>query len=43
MMVAEMSFRRLNAPESVEKVADGKKYENGKQVRGRRLILFTTI
>jgi putative transposase len=33
MMVAEMSFRKLNAPHLVEKVAEGKKYENGKEIR----------
>ena len=32
-MVAEMSFRKLNAPYLVEKVAEGKKYHNGKEVR----------
>ncbi len=33
LMVAEMSFRKLNAPHLVEKVAEGKKYDNGKEVR----------
>jgi transposase-like protein len=33
MMVAEMSFRKLNAPHLVEKVARGTKYDNGKEVR----------
>jgi putative transposase len=33
LMVAEMSFRKLNAPHLVEKVAAGKKYDNGKEVR----------
>jgi transposase-like protein len=33
MMVAEMSFRKLNAPHLVEKVAEGKRYENGNEVR----------
>lgn len=33
MMVAEMSFRKLNAPELVEKVASGTKYNNGEQVK----------
>jgi putative transposase len=33
MMVAEMSFRKLNAPHLVEKVAEGKKYDNGEEVR----------
>lgn len=32
-MVAEMSFRKLNAPDLMEKVAAGKKYDNGKEVR----------
>ena len=35
MMVAEMSFRKLNAPELVEKVACGTKYNNGEQVKER--------
>jgi putative transposase len=33
LMIAEMSFRKLNAPHLVEKVAEGKKYNNGKEVR----------
>ena len=33
MMVAEMSFRKLNAPQLVEKVARGTKYDNGKEIR----------
>ncbi len=33
MMVAEMSFRKLDAPHLVEKVARGAKYDNGKAVR----------
>ena len=33
MMVAEMSFRKLNAPHLVDKVARGTKYDNGKEVR----------
>jgi len=33
LMVAEMSFRKLNAPNLVETVAEGKKYENGKEIR----------
>ena len=33
LMVAEMSFRKRNAPHLVEKVAEGKKYENGKEIR----------
>jgi putative transposase len=35
MMVAEMSFRKLNAPELVDKVAHGTKYNNGEQVKER--------
>jgi putative transposase len=33
MMVAEMSFRKLDAPHLVEKIARGAKYDNGKEVR----------
>jgi putative transposase len=33
MMVAEMNFRKLDAPHLVEKVARGTKYDNGKEVR----------
>jgi putative transposase len=33
MMIAEMSFRKLDAPHLVERVAEGKRYENGKEVR----------
>ena len=33
MMVAEMSFRKLDAPHLVAKVASGTKYDNGKEVR----------
>ena len=33
LMVAELSFRKLNAPHLVEKVAEGKKYDNGKEIR----------
>jgi hypothetical protein len=32
-MVAEMSFRKLNAPDLVGKVARGAKYDNGKEIR----------
>jgi putative transposase len=35
LMVAEMSFRKLDAPHLVEKVAEGKKYDNGKEVKVR--------
>jgi transposase-like protein len=33
LMVAEKSFRKLDAPLLVEKVAEGKKYDNGKEIR----------
>jgi putative transposase len=33
LMVAELSFRKLNAPHLMEKVAEGKKYDNGKEIR----------
>ena len=33
LMVAEKSFRKLDAPQLVEKVAEGKKYDNGKEIR----------
>lgn len=33
LMIAEMSFRKLDAPQLVEKVARGAKYENGAEVR----------
>jgi len=33
MMVAEKSFRKLDAPQLVEKVARGTKYDNGKEIR----------
>lgn len=33
MMLAELSFRKLNAPHLVESVARGAKYDNGKEVR----------
>lgn len=33
LRVAELSFRKLNAPLLVEKVAEGKKYDNGKEIR----------
>jgi transposase-like protein len=35
MMVAEMSFRKLDAPHLVEKVARGTKYDNGEEVKVR--------
>ena len=40
LMVAEMSFRKLNAPNLVEKVAEGKKIRVWKGNQGRRLIPF---
>lgn len=33
MMIAELSFRKLNAPHLLEKVAERTKYENGEEVR----------
>lgn len=33
MMIAKMTFRKLDAPHLVEKVAEGKRYDNGKEVR----------
>jgi putative transposase len=33
LMVAEKSFRKLDTPQLVEKVAEGKKYDNGKEIR----------
>ena len=30
---AEMSFRKLNAPDLVDKVVEGKKYVNGEEIR----------
>lgn len=38
MMVAEMSFRKLNAPELVEKVACGVKYRNGEEVKVKEKV-----
>lgn len=35
MMVAEMSFRKLDAPLLAEKVAEGKRYDNGKEAKVR--------
>jgi putative transposase len=37
MMVAEMSFRKLNAPHLVEKVADGSTYRDGAEVKKVRV------
>ena len=36
MMVAEMSFRKLDAPELVAKVVDGTRYEDGEEIREDR-------
>jgi transposase-like protein len=36
LMVAEKSFRRLNAPELLAEVADGASYSNGVRVKGRK-------
>lgn len=33
MIVAEMGFRKLDAPQLVEKVARGTKHENGEEVK----------
>jgi hypothetical protein len=32
-MIAENSCRKLDAPLLVKKVAEGKKYDNGKEIR----------
>ena len=34
MMIAEMSFRKLDAPELVAKVVDGTRYEDGIDGKG---------
>jgi len=34
LMIAEGSFQRLNAARLVEKVVEGKKYRNGKEING---------
>jgi transposase-like protein len=36
LMVAEMSFRKLNAPELVAKVVDGTRYEDGEEIQENR-------
>jgi putative transposase len=36
MMVAEMSFRKLDAPELVAKVVDGTRYEDGEEIQEDR-------
>jgi hypothetical protein len=35
-MVAEMSFRTLNAPEWVTKVGDGTQYQDGEEIQEGR-------
>ena len=37
LMVAEMSFRKLNAPHLVAKVANGSKYQDGVEVKKARV------
>jgi len=37
MMIAEMSFRKLNAPHLVERVAEGRKYKDGVEVQKVRV------
>ena len=36
MMVAEMSFRKLDAPELVAKVVDETRYEDGEEIQEER-------
>ncbi len=36
MMIAEMSFRKLDAPELVAKVINGTQYEDGKEIQEDR-------
>jgi len=36
LMVAEMSFRKLDAPELVAKVVDGTRYKNGEEIQKDR-------
>ncbi len=36
LMVAEMNFRKLDAPELVAKVVDGTRYEDGKEIQKNR-------
>jgi hypothetical protein len=33
MMIAEMRFRKLDAPQLVDKVARGTKYDNGEEIK----------
>ena len=35
-MVAEMRFRKLDAPELVAKVVDGTQYQDGKEIQKER-------
>ncbi len=37
MMIAEMSFRKLDAPHWVEKVAEGRKYRDGIEIEKTRV------
>jgi len=37
MLVAEMSFRKLNAPHLVEKVVEGRKYKDGIEIETVRV------
>lgn len=37
MMVAEMSFRKLNAPYLVERVAEGRQYKDGAEIEKARV------
>ena len=37
LMVAEMNFRKLDAPELVAKVVDGTRYENGEEIQNNRV------
>jgi hypothetical protein len=37
MMVAEISFRKLNAPHLVEKIAEGKQYSDGVEIQKVRV------
>jgi hypothetical protein len=36
MMVAEMSFTKLDAPELVAKVVDGTRYQDGEEIQNDR-------
>ena len=41
-MVAEKRLRKLDAPQLKEKVAEGKKHDNGKEIRVAASILLHT-